>query len=576
MFSYLFSEGSKSLVSNLTGSKFLGNFAFGIGSFIGQDLDRYFLTNNQSIISRKIDSFSLNQTISYGEDIPIIYGKTSISGNIIWIGEIKEDIKIYQQKYGAIFKRKVTQENYCYLADFAIAVCEGPAKITEILADGQKININDENIKIYSGTSEQLPDQKIESYLGKENTPAFRDLCYITFEKFPLNNQGSLPHFRFTVERDFKIINHNIQAIEFTKKENGFAFDQALVSKLPYLKTKDLKLNSGDPVPINYNLGDHKSFFVQEIERLNKEITQLEWIKIPIIWYNDNNKLVPGINEKEDNCKTIPYEWNVANYNKNTAKIVQYSTINDASLNNIYKYCQLIGLKLCIKLESDVPASDEEKLRIFNYYKTLNYAHAIDGGMHFPSYNMPEKKFYSEEKLNLFTGCNLHTMLQNIFSDKNSFSINCSKEHFYGIIIKNMTFYELLASVNLLMNIDFFTQDGKIHIKKLTHQKRNFPEFLKKETITYNENNYIISYPSISGKIEKYIVNNHQNKEYKEFFIPFYINSPADELKDLLTNLNPVQKISTYEAMYKIDNHLSYQAKYIEFLKDYRVRIYTF
>jgi Putative phage tail protein len=152
-----------------------------------------------------------------GQPIPFGYGGFRIGGNIIWANQIKE-IKTTQTQ-SAKGGPSQTSVTYTYTCSFAVAFCEGPADILRIWADSKLIYDTsgktavtlDTGIKdsggtsktvkftptIYKGTSTQMPDPTIESFLGVGNTPGYRDMVYAVFTDFPLADFGNrIPSMR--------------------------------------------------------------------------------------------------------------------------------------------------------------------------------------------------------------------------------------------------------------------------------------------------------------------------------------------------------------------------------------------
>lgn len=157
------------------------------------------------------------QGSAYGQPIPIPYGMTRMSGNVIWAAPPVEHANTQGGKGGP------TVTTYSYSESFAVGICEGPiVGIRRIWASGKLIydmtpgasstNVvassmaallvggAQSGIKVYLGDETQTPDSTMESYLGVGNVPAYRGMAYVVFTDHDLTPYGnSLPMLSFEV-----------------------------------------------------------------------------------------------------------------------------------------------------------------------------------------------------------------------------------------------------------------------------------------------------------------------------------------------------------------------------------------
>lgn len=137
---------------------------------------------------------------SYGVGIPIVYGAMRVAGNVIWAGEVEEIAS--RQKIG----KNAYQTSYSYRQSFAVLLCAGPVQgIRRVWLDNRLVYSNaagdlvealvngrlEEQLSIHLGTDDQLPDAVIEAEAGAGNVPAYRDACYLVFERFDLTSFGN-------------------------------------------------------------------------------------------------------------------------------------------------------------------------------------------------------------------------------------------------------------------------------------------------------------------------------------------------------------------------------------------------
>ena len=160
------------------------------------------------------------QVSSYGQFLPVVYGTMRLAGNVIWSTPKIEHAQTQSSGGGGKGGGGPTYTTYTYTASFAVAICEGPiVGIGRIWANGQLISNTNSNapltsiinsfaitgynqsgaMTLYTGSSSQMPDPLMESYLGA-NCPAYRDTAYVVFENLLLTNYGNqIPNLEFEV-----------------------------------------------------------------------------------------------------------------------------------------------------------------------------------------------------------------------------------------------------------------------------------------------------------------------------------------------------------------------------------------
>lgn len=190
-----------------------------MGFMVGSMLGGLFANKNKE--KPKIGDLRVAAS-TYGIGIPKVWGTQRVSGNLIWAPDIwwrkrkkKKGESLTGGKGG-----KATGE-YDYFADFAYAICEGPAvDILRVWMDAELIydklgkgqyyapgtrpapmtkeeykkkmkSLSDPNIKprIYMGTDSQLPDPYMNAKLAGLS-PGYRNVVYLTWSACPLELFG--------------------------------------------------------------------------------------------------------------------------------------------------------------------------------------------------------------------------------------------------------------------------------------------------------------------------------------------------------------------------------------------------
>jgi hypothetical protein len=154
------------------------------------------------------------QGSNYGAFLNRVHGTTRCSGTVIWAPKlIEEKTKVDSGGKGGMFGGS-SQKVYKYYAHFALAICEDAADILTIWFDNKIVyDVSEEaetriskvkgarDMRIHQGLPDQLPDGLIVSYEGA-NTPAYRGLTTIVFERLALENYGNrIPNVQVAVSR---------------------------------------------------------------------------------------------------------------------------------------------------------------------------------------------------------------------------------------------------------------------------------------------------------------------------------------------------------------------------------------
>ncbi len=142
-----------------------------------------------------------------GLDIPIIWGRDRLAGNIIWQGprlEIPDTNTISGGGIGKGGGPEVTQTNYRYYRSFAVDFgkfeCDAVMRIWlnkrlvyDVRTTATGMKAPGLFLRIYRGTATQLPDSTMESFIGSGNVSARRGHTYIVFESLDVTDTGGRP-----------------------------------------------------------------------------------------------------------------------------------------------------------------------------------------------------------------------------------------------------------------------------------------------------------------------------------------------------------------------------------------------
>lgn len=169
------------------------------GAQLGWVAGSAYVTSQQEIVQGQVGDLRV-QTASYGGNIPIVFGKQRVAGNVIWADEKKTyEIKNRQGKGGP------KTVNYGYTISMGIAICKGPILgVSRIWANNDLIVDSRDEMKpligeLYLGTDTQVADPTYQTLVGAANAPAYRGLAWISLTNFDLGLGGVIPNFTFEV-----------------------------------------------------------------------------------------------------------------------------------------------------------------------------------------------------------------------------------------------------------------------------------------------------------------------------------------------------------------------------------------
>jgi hypothetical protein len=155
-------------MSTLVTTTLAGSTAKIIGKLAGNTITNALFGGKHIVSGLQLKNIH-QQKIKYGENIPNVYGKMKIAGNIIWISEFNEHVKTTKKR---VKLQEEKHSEYTYTVSLVIGLCEGKiSSIGDMWADD--VLITDlKNIRVYYGSEEQEPDPLLESILQSEVTLA--------------------------------------------------------------------------------------------------------------------------------------------------------------------------------------------------------------------------------------------------------------------------------------------------------------------------------------------------------------------------------------------------------------------
>ena len=141
------------------------------------------------------------QTSAYGMVIPVVFGTTRITGNLIWYGDFTA-IPHYKETESSGGKGGGGSDeyisDYTYTCTFMMALCEGEIITIGKIWSGKSLiaSFETSGFYLYKGSAVQVPFWHVAARYPAQSL-AYPRLAYIAVPNYNLGSSGSLPNLSF-------------------------------------------------------------------------------------------------------------------------------------------------------------------------------------------------------------------------------------------------------------------------------------------------------------------------------------------------------------------------------------------
>ena len=338
-----------------------------VGAYAGQAIDQeLFGPKARELEGPRLSDLQV-QASSEGAPIPKLYGRGRLAGQIIWATNFEEEISTRTEKAGGKgssggSKTKITE--FSYFANFAVGLCEGPInRIGRIWADGKLLDQSALTIRLYKGDEDQLPDSLIETKEGTGNSPAYRGLAYVVFDRMPLERFGNrLPQLSFEIFRSLDDVESLITAINIIPGTTEFGYDTTEITRIA---------GAGVTLAENRHTTHDQTDWSVAVDHLMATCPNLKSVSLVVTWFGSDLRcgtceIKPGVENRDK--VTSPESWLVAGENRNTAHLVSQfdtrpafgGTPSDTAVIRAIQDLKSRGLKVTLYpfLIMDIPAGN--------------------------------------------------------------------------------------------------------------------------------------------------------------------------------------------------------------------------
>ena len=258
-----------------------------------------------------------------GAHIPRLFGRARLGGQIIWAADVEEQAITTEASgsgkgspRGSTSGTSTTQ--YVYYASFAVALCEGPITgIGRVWADGREIDLAALTWRLHTGSETQDADSLLVAHLGADETPAFRGLAYIVFERLPLADFGNrLPQLSFEVHRSVDSFETQVRATVLIPGSGEFVYATEPVVR---------ETGAVSAAPENTHSRQGATDWEVAIDQLEASLPNARSTSLVVSWFGTDLRAAscqirPAVDIAEK--VTSPLVWSVAGLSRATATAV--------------------------------------------------------------------------------------------------------------------------------------------------------------------------------------------------------------------------------------------------------------
>lgn len=296
-----------------------------IGGAVGSVVDQTLIAALSPAARRegpRLTSVDITGSVE-GAPVARLVGRSRLAGQMIWATRFHE---VAETGGGGKGLGGPSSTAYRYLANFAVALCEGPvARIGRIWADGRELDHDYPagwvTIRKYLGTEDQEADSLIEAKEGPGNAPAYRGIAYVVFEAMDLTTFGNrMPVITAEVFRAVGDLEPLVEAVAMIPGSTEFGYDPLTLGRAT---------GPGTYATENRNTLVAPSDLLASLDTLEALAPNCGSVNLVVAWFGTDLRcghceIKPKVESR--NKVTVyyghPYPWVVAGLNRLTADLV--------------------------------------------------------------------------------------------------------------------------------------------------------------------------------------------------------------------------------------------------------------
>src|SRR3954454_16948667 len=303
-----------------------------------------------------------------GAPIPRVYGRARLAGQGIWATQLKEVVSNSTTSSGGkghlLSGPRTATTTYSYFGNFAVGLSEGViGGVGRIWADGKPLDISGKTIRVHRGTEEQAVDDLILAKEGANNSPAYRGLAYVVFERLPLADFGNrIPQLSFEIIRPVGQLERMVRAVTLIPGTTEFGYETSPLVSI---------LAPGTSRQENRHVTSPASYVQAALDDLLALCPNLERVALVVAWFGTDLRcghcsVQPGVEVSVKGLNGVG--WSVDSVTRPGAYLVSQvggrpaygGTPSDPSVLHLIAELKARGLKITFYpfLVMDIPPSN--------------------------------------------------------------------------------------------------------------------------------------------------------------------------------------------------------------------------
>ncbi|RXF75445.1 baseplate multidomain protein megatron [Hansschlegelia zhihuaiae] len=290
-----------------------------IGGLAGSAIDQALLAPTVKTSGPRLQDVQITTSVE-GAAVLRVYGRMRVGGQVIWASRFRETSET--ESHGGKGGGGVETTTYSYSASFAVGLCEGPIDgIGRVWADGEILEPDGFEMRLYTGGEDQLPDPKIVAVEGEEFAPAYRGLAYLVFEELPLERFGNrVPQITVEVIRRPKderpALEDLVTAVTMIPGASEFAYATDVVERADGFGAWEAE---------NAHLADGRADLIASLDELQTVAPNVSHVSLIVAWHGTDLRVgqceIWPKAETADKT-TRPFQWRVGGLTRDETAIV--------------------------------------------------------------------------------------------------------------------------------------------------------------------------------------------------------------------------------------------------------------